>query len=101
MARGARQARCVAGTARGRAGLGLPPRNGDRTTQPELSISSPLGRKPSEVGAPPHTVAGVERSVYRKGWEQAMQSYFEGHTDTITFSMVDRVPEGCKSVGFK
>ena len=37
--------------------------------QPELSISSPIGRKPSKVESSPHTVAGVERSVYRKGWE--------------------------------
>ena len=27
--------------------------------QPELSITSPIGRKPSEVESPPHTVAGV------------------------------------------
>ena len=41
--------------------------------QPELSIPLPIGRKPSEVESLPHTVAGVERSVYRKSWEQAMQ----------------------------
>ena len=35
--------------------------------QPELSIPSPIGRRPSEVESPPHTVAEVERSVYRKG----------------------------------
>ena len=69
--------------------------------QPEPSISSPIGRKPSEVESPPRTVAGVKRSVYRSGWEQATQSEFEGHTKTGTFSMVDRVPEGCKPVGSK
>ena len=53
--------------------------------QPELSIPSPIGRKPSEVEPPPHTVAGIERYVYRKGWEQAMQSEFEGHMKTGTF----------------
>ena len=42
--------------------------------QPEVSISSPIGRKPSEVESPPHTVAGVERYVYQKGWDQVVQS---------------------------
>ena len=37
--------------------------------QPKLSIPSPIGRKPSEVESPPHTVEGIEQSVYRKGWE--------------------------------
>ena len=31
--------------------------------QPELSITSSIGRKLSEVESPPHTVAGAERSV--------------------------------------
>ena len=35
--------------------------------QAELSILSPIGRKSIKVESPPHTVAGVERSVYRKG----------------------------------
>ena len=69
--------------------------------QPELSISSPIGRKPSEVESPPHTVAGVEWSVYRKIWEQVMQSEFEGHMKTGTFLIVDRVPEGRRTVGSK
>ena len=50
--------------------------------QPERRIPSPIGRKPSKVESPPHTLAGVERSDYRKGWEQAMQSEFEGHMKT-------------------
>ena len=33
---------------------------------PELSIPSPIGKKP-HVEPPPRTVAKVERSVYRKG----------------------------------
>ena len=41
--------------------------------QPKLSILSPVGRKPSEVESPPHTAAGVDRSVERKGWEQVTQ----------------------------
>ena len=69
--------------------------------QPALSISSPIGRKPSEVESPQHTVAGVERSVYRKGWEQTMRSEFEGHMKTGTFSIVDRVPKGRKPVSSK
>ena len=68
---------------------------------PELSIPSPIGKKPHEVEPPPRTEAEVERSVYRKGWEQAMQSEFEGHKKTGTFSMVDRVPEGRKPVSSK
>ena len=67
----------------------------------ELSIPSPIGRKPREDESPPNIVAGVERSVYRKGWEQVMQSKFEGHIKTGTFSMVDTVPEGRKPVGSK
>ena len=35
--------------------------------QSELSIRSPTGKKPNEVKSPPHSVAGVERLVYRKG----------------------------------
>ena len=69
--------------------------------QPELSIPSPIGRKPSEVKSPLHTLAGVERSVYRKGWEWTMQSEFEEHMKTGIVSMVDRVPEGCQPVGSK
>ena len=33
----------------------------------ELSIPSPIGEKTNEVESPPHFVAGVERSVYRRG----------------------------------
>ena len=69
--------------------------------QPELTIPSPIGRIPSEVESPSHTVAGVEPSIYPKGWEQAMQSELEGHMKTGTFSMIDRVPEGRKPVGSK
>ena len=69
--------------------------------QPELSIPSPIGRKHPEVESPPHTVAGVERSVYRKGWEHAMQSEFEGYMKMRTFSIVDSVPEKRKPVGSK
>ena len=68
---------------------------------PELSTPSPIVRKPSEVESPPHTVAGIERSACQKGWEQGMQSEFEGHMKTGTFLMVDRVPEGRKSVSSK
>ena len=68
---------------------------------PELSIPSPIGQKPSDVEPPPRTVAGVERSVYRACWEEAMRSEFDGHTKTGTFTMVDRVPEGRKPVSSK
>ena len=44
--------------------------------QSELSIPSPIGKKPNEGESPPHSVAGVERSVYRKGLEEAVQSEF-------------------------
>ena len=58
---------------------------------PELSIPSPIGKQPSKVESPPHSIVGVERSVYRKGWEEAMKSEFDDHTKTSTFPMVDRV----------
>ena len=64
--------------------------------QSELSIPSPIGKKPNEVESPPNYVAGVERSVYRKGWEEVTQSEFDGHMKTETFHMVDRVPKGRK-----
>ena len=69
--------------------------------QSELSIPSAIGKKPNEVESPPHSVAGVERSAYRKGWEEAMQSEFDGHMKTGTFHMVDRVPKARKYVSSK
>ena len=69
--------------------------------QPELSIPSPIGITHSKVESPPHTVAGGRTVCFRKGWEQAMQSEFEGHIKTGTFSMVDGVQEGRKPVGSK
>ncbi|CAB1104362.1 unnamed protein product [Ectocarpus sp. CCAP 1310/34] len=61
---------------------------------PELS-ESPIGKRSSEVEPPPMTVAGVAKSVYRDGWEQAaMREEFEGHLDTGTFSFVDGAPGG-------
>ena len=33
----------------------------------ELNIPPPIGKQPREVEPPPLSVAGVERSVYRKG----------------------------------
>ena len=68
---------------------------------PELSIPSPIGKQPCEVQSPPLSIAGVEWSVYRKGWEEAMKSEFDGHTKTGTFSMVDRAPKGRKPVSSK
>ena len=69
--------------------------------QSELSIPSPIGKKPGEVEFPPNSVAGVERSIYRKGWEEATQSEFDGHMKTGTFHMVDRVPVDRKPVSSK
>lgn len=55
------------------------------TTLPrELSVPSPIGKTPSEVGSPPRSVAGVEQSVYREGWEQAMQLELHGHLQAGT-----------------
>ena len=68
---------------------------------PEISTPPPIGKQPSEVESPPFSVAGVERSVYRKGWEEAMKLEFDGHIKTGTFSMIDRVPEGRKPVSSK
>ncbi|CAB1105045.1 unnamed protein product [Ectocarpus sp. CCAP 1310/34] len=66
----------------------------------ELS-ESPIGKRPSDVEAPPMTVAGVAKSVYREGWEQAMREEFEGHLGTGTFSFVDGAPEGRRPVSSK
>ena len=48
-----------------------------------------------------HQRSSARASVYGKGWEEAMQSEFDGHTKTGTFHMVDRVPEGRKPVSSK
>ena len=69
--------------------------------QSELCIPSSIGKKPNEVEPPPHSVAIVERTVYRKGWEEAMQSELDGHMKTGTFQMADRVPKGRKPVSSK
>ena len=68
---------------------------------PEISTPAPIGKQPSEVESPPLSVAGVERSVYREGWEEALKSELDGHTKTCTFTMVDRVPKGRKPVSSK
>ena len=68
---------------------------------PEISTPAPIGKHPSKVESPPLSVAGVERSVYRKGWEEVMKLEFDGHIKTGTFFMVDRVPEGRKPVSSK
>ncbi|CAB1098368.1 unnamed protein product [Ectocarpus sp. CCAP 1310/34] len=47
------------------------------------------------------TVAGVTKSVYREGWEQAMREEFDGHLGTGTFSFVDGTPEGRRPVSSK
>ena len=44
--------------------------------QYELSIPSHIGKKVNEVESLPHYGAGVERSVYRKGWKEAIRIIF-------------------------
>ena len=66
--------------------------------QSELSIPSPIGKKPNEVESSPHSFTRVKRSGYRKGWEEVIQSELDGHMKTGTFHMADRVPEGRKPV---
>ena len=68
---------------------------------PEIVTPAPIGKHPTEVESPPLSVAGVERSGYRKGWEEAMKLELDRHIKTGTFSMVDRVPEGRKPVSSK
>ena len=72
-----------------------PPRNcGGTTTRAKYTITNQEETQRSRV-APTHCSRG--RTVfYRKGWEQVIESEFEGHIKTGTFSMVDRVPEGRK-----
>ena len=68
---------------------------------PEISTPAPIGKQPSEVESPPLSVAGIERSVYPKGWEEAMKLEFDGRIKTGPFPMVDRVPEGRKPLSSK
>ena len=48
-----------------------PQYGGGTTTRAKNSVTN---REKLSVESPPHTVAGVERSVYRKDWEQTIQS---------------------------
>ena len=42
--------------------------------QSKPSMPSPIGKKPNEVESPPQSVDGVERRVYRKSLDEAVQS---------------------------
>ncbi|CAM9752450.1 unnamed protein product [Scytosiphon promiscuus] len=69
-----------------------PPLEGDRVGTPgpsfamavEQEADSSVGKKPTDVEAPPMSVAGVEKSAYREGW-----------------TAVEELPPGRKAVSSK
>lgn len=53
----------------------------------------------NETELPPVSVAGVNRSVYKEAWQQAMDKEIEGLRQSKTFTVVDQLPQGKKAVG--
>ncbi|CAB1099569.1 unnamed protein product [Ectocarpus sp. CCAP 1310/34] len=68
---------------------------------PQLSITSPIGQKSSDVEAVPMTYKDVICSKYKVFWEAAMEEEIDGHDKTGTFTKVKELPEGRKAIGSK
>ncbi|CAB1117896.1 unnamed protein product [Ectocarpus sp. CCAP 1310/34] len=68
---------------------------------PQLSMTSPIGQKPSDVEAVPMTYKDVMCSKYKVFWEAAMKKEIDGHDKTGTFTKVKELPEGRKAIGSK
>eukprot|EP00752_Nemacystus_decipiens_P011252 g10000.t1 len=68
---------------------------------PQLSIPTPIGQKPSDVEAVPLTYKDVQNSKYQPLWDAAMKKEMSGHDKTGTFSKIERLPEGRKAVSAK
>ncbi|CAB1111664.1 unnamed protein product [Ectocarpus sp. CCAP 1310/34] len=68
---------------------------------PQLSMTSPIGQKPSNVKAVPMTYNDVMCSKYKVFWEAAMKKEIDGHDKTGTFTKVKELPEGRKAIGSK
>eukprot|EP00903_Cladosiphon_okamuranus_P011096 g10472.t1 len=69
--------------------------------EPELSTTSPIGHKPSEVEALPLTYRDVKRSKYRAVWDEAINKELGGHDETGTFSKILDLPDGRKVISSK
>ncbi|CAB1096840.1 unnamed protein product [Ectocarpus sp. CCAP 1310/34] len=68
---------------------------------PQLSMTSPIGQKPSDVEAVPMTYKDMMCSKYKVFWEAAMKKEIDGHDKTGTFTKVKELPEGRKAIGSK
>ncbi|CAB1107169.1 unnamed protein product [Ectocarpus sp. CCAP 1310/34] len=68
---------------------------------PQLSITSPIGQKPSDVEAVPMTYKYVMCFKYKISWEAAMTKEIDGHDKTGTLTKVKELPEGRKAIGSK
>ncbi|CAB1107675.1 unnamed protein product [Ectocarpus sp. CCAP 1310/34] len=68
---------------------------------PQLSIPSPFGQKPSDVECVPLTYKDVLNSKYKVLWEAAIAKEFDGHKKTGLFSEVSGLPEGRKAISAK
>ncbi|CAB1110128.1 unnamed protein product [Ectocarpus sp. CCAP 1310/34] len=66
-----------------------------------LSMTSPIGQKPSDVEAVPMTYKDVMCSKYKVFWEAAMKKEIDGHDKTGTFTKVKELYEGQKATGSK
>ena len=68
---------------------------------PKLSMTSPIGQKPSDVEALPITYKDVMRSKYRVFREAAIKEELDGHDQIGTFTKIKGLPKGRKAVSSK
>ncbi|CAB1106081.1 unnamed protein product [Ectocarpus sp. CCAP 1310/34] len=68
---------------------------------PQLSTTSPVGQKPSDVEVVPMAYKDVMCSKYKVFWEAAMKKEIDSHKKTGTFTKVKKLPEGRKAIGSK
>ncbi|CAB1106671.1 unnamed protein product [Ectocarpus sp. CCAP 1310/34] len=68
---------------------------------PQLSMTSPIGQKPSDVEAVPMTYKNVMWSKYKVFWQAAMKKEIDDHDKTGTFTKVKELPERRKAIGSK
>ena len=64
----------------------------------ETEVSMPSGPV-SEAEVPPVSVAGVQKSLFRDAWCKAMDAESQGLKDSKTLTVIDKLPEGEKTVG--
>ncbi|CAB1118226.1 unnamed protein product [Ectocarpus sp. CCAP 1310/34] len=68
---------------------------------PQRSMTSPIGQKPSDVEAVPMTYKDVMCSKYKVFWQAAMKKEIDGHGKTGTLAKVKELPEERKAIGSK